>query len=165
MKLMGILLIAGACAGIGILADQRLRQETRAIEQLVVLMETAAAYIRCQSPELCDLLPLLAQEPCGRFRFLREVGEKLQPGIAPAALWNDAVRRDPDIPAAAEAILCSLGSVLGTTDKAGQLSAIGLHKERLLQAAGESRERSLRQGKLYRSLGLLAGAMAAVLLL
>ncbi len=165
MKLLGILLIAGACTGIGFLAEQRLRQETRAIEQLIVLLESTAAYIRCQSPELCDLLLLLEGDCGGAFGFLHEVGEGLQPGISPSTLWSDAVKRDTSVPKAAREILCSLGSVLGTTDKAGQLSAIALHRERLLQAAGESRERTLRQGRLYRSLGMLGGAMAAVLLL
>ncbi|MBR3630805.1 MAG: stage III sporulation protein AB [Oscillospiraceae bacterium] len=165
MRLLGIILVAGACTGIGFLATGRLRRETSAMEQLIVLLECAAAYIRCQSPELCDLLSLLAEDCGGAFRFPAEVSRSLAPGVPPAGLWCEAVRKDPGVPAAARDILCSLGSVLGTTDKAGQLAALALHRDRLLKAAGESRERCQRQGKLYRSLGLLGGTMAAVLLL
>ena len=165
MKLLGIVLVASACAGVGFLAAGRLRRETKAMEQLIVMLDSAAAYIRCQSPELCDLLRLLAEDCGGVFRFPAEVSRCLMPGVPPAGLWCEAVRRDPAVPAAAADILCSLGSVLGTTDKAGQLAALDLHRDRLLQAAGECRERSLRQGKLYRSLGLLGGTLAAVLLL
>ena len=164
MRLLGILLVAAACAGAGFLAAARLRRETIALERLILLTESASAYIRCQSPELADLLQLLADD-CGEFRFLTEIAAKLRPGVPPSALWREAVERDTAVPEAAKDILCSLGEVLGTTDKAGQLSALALHRERLLRAAGESRDRSLRQGKLYRSLGLLGGAMAVVLLL
>lgn len=165
MKLAGILCLVLACAGAGCYAAGRLRREVSAFEQLIRLTESAAAYIRCQAPELEDLLRLLSAECGGSFRFLAEVSEELGPDVPPAAVWRNAVRRDPVVPGAAREILYSLGEVLGTTDIPGQLSAIALHRSRLERAAADSRERCARQGKLYRALGLLGGAMTAVLLL
>lgn len=166
MKLTGILCIVLACAGAGAYASGRLRREVTAFEQLISLTESCAAYIRCQSPELDELMRTLAEQPSfGRFHFLKTVSEELSPGIPPSMIWNSAVCSDSSVPKSAKEILCSLGTVLGTTDTPGQLSAIELHCHRLQRAAEESRERSERQGKLYRSLGLLGGAMLAVLLL
>lgn len=165
MRLAGILCIMLACTGLGMYAAAKLRQEVAAYERLIALTESCAAYIRCQSPELDELLLMLAAQPSLHFHFLEEVGERLKPGILPSAVWNTAVCSDTSVPKGAREILCSLGAVLGTTDIPGQISAIALHSDRLRRAAEESRERSVRLGKLYRSLGMLGGAMLAILLL
>lgn len=165
MRLLGILCLVLACIGAGLWASGRLRRESAAFDQLIRLTESAAAYIRCQAPELRDLLRMLSEECGNGFRFLAEVSEGLRPDAPPAAVWRSAVRKDPAVPRAAREILYSLGEVLGTTDIPGQLSALALHRARLERAAAESRERCARQGKLYRALGLLGGAMTAVLLL
>lgn len=165
MKLAGILCILLACTGAGMYASAKLRQEAAAYERLISLTESCAAYIRCQSPELDELLLLLSAQPSLHFRFLREAAERLRPGIPPSMVWNSAVCSDADVPKGAREILYSLGAVLGTTDIHGQLSAIELHCNRLKRAAAESRERCERLGKLYRSLGMLGGAMLAILLL
>lgn len=165
MKLTGIVCIILACTGAGMYAARRLRREVMAYERLISLIESCAAYIRCQSPELDELLHILAGESIfGGFRFLHEVSERMHPGTPPSAIWNAAIYSDPAVPKGAKEILCSLGTVLGTTDTSGQLSAIALHSTRLKRAAEESRERMERQGKLYRALGMLGGAMLAVLL-
>lgn len=166
MKLFGILCIMLACTGAGMYAAAKLRYEVTAYERLISLTESCAAYIRCQCPELDELLLLLSEQPAfGAFGFLREISERLAPGMPPSAVWCSAVCSDAAVPKGAQEILCSLGGVLGTTDIPGQLSAIELHCTRLKRAAEESRERCERQGKLYRSLGLLGGAMLALLLL
>lgn len=166
MKLTGILCILLACAAAGMYASGRLKKEVTAYERLISLTESCAAYIRCQSPELGELMLMLSEQSAFRqFRFLKTVSENLSPGTPPSAVWNKAVFADTAVPKGAKEILCSLGTVLGTTDTPGQLSAIELHGTRLKRAAEESRERSGRQGKLYRSLGLLGGAMLAVMLI
>lgn len=163
MKLAGILCLVLACAGAGMYAARRLKREVAAFEQLIGLTEQCAAMIRCQSPELSELLRQLGE--MGQFRFPDMVRRGLSPGTPPGALWRSAVWNDSTVPKAAREMICSLGEVLGTTDVSGQLSAIALHRERLERAAEESRERCLRQGKLYQSLGLLGGALVAVLLM
>ncbi len=166
MKLTGIICIILACTGAGMYAAAKLRCEVIAYERLLSLTESCSAYIRCQSPELDELLYTLSAQPSFRqFDFLRAVCERLSPGIPPSGIWSDAVYADASVPKGAKEILCSLGEVLGTTDISGQLSAIALHSSRLQRAASESRERYRRQGKLYRALGILGGAMIAVLLL
>lgn len=163
MKLLGILCLVLACTGAGIYAARKLKKEVTAFEQLISLTEQCASVIRCQSPELAELLRQLGE--MGQFHFPDAVRRGLAPGVSPSVLWRSAIWNDSAVPKAAREILCSLGEVLGTTDLPGQLSAIALHQERLERAATESRERCLRQGKLYRSLGMLGGALLAILLL
>ncbi len=166
MKLLGLFCILLACTGAGLYASARLKRETRAAELLMAWTEDCAACIRCQNTELRELLGQMAVHPnYSRFGFLKAVSEGLSPGTPPQEVWQRAVRSDPAVPARVQEILCSLGNVLGTTDTQGQLAALELHRIQLRAAAGESRERYTVQGKLYRSLGLLGGAAAVVLLL
>ncbi len=166
MRLLGLLCIVLACTGAGLYASAKLKRDARSMERLIALTEDCAALIRCQTPELDELLERLAAHPNYRcFAFLHEISTKLSPTAPPGMLWQRAVRADAAVPAQARDILCSLGNVLGTTDVDGQLAALELHRTQLRAMARESRERSTRQGKLYRSLGLLGGMMLAVLLL
>jgi len=62
-------------------------------------------------------------------------------------------------------ILASLGDVLGRSDLESQLSALALTREQFEQRVGAAREKVITQGKLYRSMGILGGAAAAIILI
>lgn len=166
MKLLGIVLLVLACAGTGYLAALHLRDDQRSLELLCAWTEDAAACIRHQQTEVSELLEFLAAHPnYRRFRFMSDILDKLSPMSAPGVLWEAAVSSDSAVPAAARHILISLGQTLGTTDCEGQLAALTLHRTQLVQAAQEAREVCQTKGKLCRALGLLGGAMAAVILM
>ena len=166
MKLAGIVCIVLACACAGYLASLRLREELHALELLCVWTEDAAACIRHQRTELGELLGYLSEHPnYRRFGFLREVCLQLSPMTPPDALWERAVCADRAVPATARESLIRLGKALGTTDCEGQLAVLALTRTQLTQAAADAREVCRTKGKLCRALGLLGGAMAAVMLI
>lgn len=166
MRLCGIVLLVLACAGAGYAAANRLREEQRSLDLLCGWTEEAAACIRHQQTELAELLRYLSVHPnYRRFRFMTDILDKLSPMTAPRSLWENAVASDSAVPASAKPILVDLGQMLGTTDCEGQLAALRLHKTQLAQAATDAREIYQTKGKLCRALGLLGGAMAAVVLL
>ena len=111
------------------------------------------------------LLDLSEKPIYQRFTFLRTAGEGMRPGTPPADIWTAAVDADPAVPQEVRGILCRLGATLGTTDVTGQLAALSLIRTELEQAAAAAQRRCETQGRLYPRLGVLGGAMLAVLLL
>ncbi|MBR7037937.1 MAG: stage III sporulation protein AB [Oscillospiraceae bacterium] len=166
MRVLGVICVLLACAAAGRYAARRLKDDAEAQSCLIALTEDAAALIRCLQPELPDMLLELAEKPIyRRFTFLRTAGEGMCPGTPPADVWTAAVEADTAVPREARPILVRLGTTLGTTDVTGQLAVLSLIRTELAQTAAAAKERSRTQGQLFSRLGLLGGAMVAVLLL
>ena len=141
MKLWGILLLLLSSAGTGMLAASRLTADRQALELLCAWTEDAAASIRYTQTELPELLAMLANHPnYRRFRFAEEILGQLSPLTPPEMLWKAAVLSDTAVPDAAKEILIRLG-----TEEAAENARV--------------------KGRMYRALGFLGGAMAAVVLL
>ena len=62
-------------------------------------------------------------------------------------------------------LVSSIGGILGASDADGQLRALAGKREELTSRTKDAREKSVTLGRLYRALGLLAGAGAVVLIL
>lgn len=164
MRLAGIICLFMTCTGIGIYAARRLRTRLRHAQCLAALLCDFSTYIRYQCTPLEELLYQFAEHPNYReFTFLRRVSTAFCPGTAPGILWKEAVSADPAVfPQAAE-ILMALGNVLGTTDLEGQLAALELYRRQMDVLAEELKAACDQKGGLYRRLGVLLGAMLAIL--
>ena len=144
----------------------RLRRDARAHDLLLSLLSECGVYIRTMQTELPELLVLLSEKPAYReFGFLRRAGEQMTPGCMPGTVVCEAIRRDSGIPVAVQETLIRLGSVLGTTDLEGQLAALELARAEISRSGAEAHAKSTVQGRLFRLLGMLGGAMLAVLLM
>ena len=60
--------------------------------------------------------------------------------------------------------LLSLANIIGSSDSDGQLSAISMVEELLKRQRAEAQEAKEKKGRLYRSLGALAGAGMVIIL-
>lgn len=60
--------------------------------------------------------------------------------------------------------LLSLANIIGSSDTHGQLSAISMVEELLKRQRAEAQEAKEKKGRLYRSLGALAGAGMVIIL-
>ncbi len=166
MKLIGIACIALVCACIGVMVSRRIREETQYVERLAMLLEDLRIYIHYQSLPLDELLTMLSAHCSYRdFAFLRKTQAGFSGDGLPMELWCDAVREDPCVIPEAGEILCSLGTVLGATDTEGQLSALEAHAVQMRRLSAETKERNGKRAALSCQLGVLGGAMLAVLLL
>ena len=73
--------------------------------------------------------------------------------------------REKDIPDEEKHILLDLGNLLGTTDIEGQLSCISAQLA-LMSSLREQRAAEYRQkGRLYRSLGVMAGISVGIIMI
>lgn len=161
VKLAGLLLLflTGGLCGIRFAAALRTQAE-RAVT-LRALLADMAAVLRYQSPTVWELTAYLAAQP--RYRTFAFLGVTETDGRFHVA-WTAAVERESALQPEERALLAELGEVLGTTDTDGQLSQLLLFQTRADVLVTQAQARYETKGKLYRTLGLLGGAAAAVLL-
>ncbi len=165
LKGIGLLCLIAACTAVGFHRAGTLRRSVISTRLLVLLLQDLQIHIRYQSLPLEELLGLLAAHPNYQsLGFLKIVSEQFRPTEAFADLWQAAVREDGDIHEAAKAILCQLGNVLGTTDTAGQMTALALHVQQMQALETQLDEGYQKKGSLYQKLGILTGVMLAMLL-
>lgn len=162
LKAVGLccVLLAGGLTGLQ-LSGQLRRRITR-LETLVMLLEEMTSMLRYQAPTVRELLDAL----CGQARyaqlgFLHTAQATAQPF---GAAWQAGLAADRQLTPAERELLQGLGSTLGSTDLEGQLAAIALYRVRLDEQLAGAQAVYARKGRLYRSLGVLGGAMVAVLL-
>ena len=121
-------------------------------------------YIR---PSVHSLICSLANER--RFEnlgFLRQAADRMQAGIPFPESWRDSLAESKAILGREEtAILTSLGDVLGRSNLESQLSALKLAGIQLEQRMSVQRERVNTHSGLYRSMGVLGGVAAAIMLI
>jgi stage III sporulation protein AB len=77
--------------------------------------------------------------------------------------WSEAVKKSVFGNEERE-IMLLFGNMLGTSDINGQVSAIELYKKRLDNLFNELKTEYESKGRMYRSVGVLIGIMAGILL-
>lgn len=155
--------IAGGVAGFA-LAD-KLRREQRMCGVIGYLLQRTAFLVgyRCDDVyevcnELkrdCELLPLA---------FLQQLPEHYECGSDFRSCWENAVISQ-NYGSDETEILLRLGGVIGRSDCASQLDSIKQLEGALAQTEKLRREAYLSKGRVYRSVGLLFGVMAGILVI
>ena len=80
-------------------------------------------------------------------------------------LWNDGVKKQPYLTPTDRELLFALGDRLGETDLEGQLSFLELTCEMLKKQQTEAAENYRKKGRMYRSVGILCGIAAGIMVL
>lgn len=80
-------------------------------------------------------------------------------------IWQESIDSDFTLSSEEKKLLIQLGRQLGTTDTQGQLSVISVFNESLDTMIEKQSEKYAVKGKLCRSMGILAGAMAGILII
>ena len=73
--------------------------------------------------------------------------------------------RDKSVPDEEKAVLAELVEVLGTTDVQGQVSCIASQLVRMEELRELRRQEYIQKGRLYRSLGVMAGVSVGIILI
>lgn len=146
----------------GHLRSRELRRRSQLLSELSQMTTEFSVAIRCTSPTLDELA-----EGCGGvFGELLRDSQSSTSDIK--AAWMSAVQqlsRCSFCSSAEAAILTELGRGLGTCSAEGQLSLLELHGARLGKLRAEADAAAESKGRLYRSVGSLLGAGAAILII
>ena len=101
---------------------------------------------------------------CNELRFAEKLPERFTAGEDFHSCWLKALADEP-LTEDERKILEELGSVLGTSDTEGQIAALAALEQRAGQLMQKYSDIYSKKGRLYRSVGVLAGAMVGILVI
>ena len=167
--MFGALMIVGAGAFIGRLQARRLQDrsaEIRRFIRILGLLETEISYGVTPLPEA--LLRIAKRSVPPLAGMLESIGTKLAADDqAVMDVWQQTMYREwsqTAMRAAEKEIILQLGFTLGTTDREDQIKHLRLASKQLESVELEALEDQRKYEKLWKSLGLLGGALIAVIM-
>lgn len=164
MKLLGLVLLTVACAGIGRYASLQLLKRAEELERLLQMLTQVELYLQGERLPLDELLPMLQEAESQReFPFLLDLLSRLKELPAPEA-WIASVYTVFPSGHPAQMPLLRFGDVLGRTALEGQLTALRICRTALADAGKKAAEDADRRGPLFQKLGVLGGLLLAILL-
>ncbi len=162
MNIFPALAVFASSMAFGLWKSSQLRKRALLLSQLKQLTEELAAAIRYTAPTLDEL-----SESCGGI-----FGELLKDARSDTAdiksAWKAAALLLGELSYTEKSeaeLMQKLGQKLGTCDTEGQLSMLSLYRDKLKRLSEEAEENAQVRGKLFRSVGTLLGAGAAILII
>ncbi|MGN0620688.1 MAG: stage III sporulation protein AB [Porcipelethomonas sp.] len=163
LKIIGVIMIFTAFSWAGFSFSTALRRKTERLENERKLTEDLSTLIRYRALTLREIVSQLSDNPSYKkmgFIIYTAGSDRFVP--FPEA-WEKGVQKDTELSRMEKDILIKMGYELGKTDMEGQLAALSLYGGQLEKRLSEENEKYLKKGKMYRSLGVLFGAMAGIL--
>ncbi|MCD7810665.1 MAG: stage III sporulation protein AB [Ruminococcus sp.] len=154
--------LAGMLWGIG--KSDMLRRKRDCCAEIQSMLMQISVMIRFRVLTVYEIVgELHASGSFVNLHFLDELPEEYESGTDFHELWAAAVSGDRLIPDEEKKILLSFGADLGTSDIEGQTASIEASLENLRELQKRRNEDYQRKGKLYRSVGMLFGTMAGIM--
>ncbi|MGN0614293.1 MAG: stage III sporulation protein AB, partial [Porcipelethomonas sp.] len=160
----GMIFLALSACGI-YLSENIKKKKERLVNQQKMLYEISDM-IRWNSYTMHEIAAKLSESGSfGDFEFVKELGESCKKNRSFPEAWEKAVENDSDMSDEEKKYLIRIGADLGTTDKEGQLAAIEFFSAGLERMAQDQAEKYRVKGRMYRSLGIAAGAMIGIIII
>ena len=170
LKLAGTVLVVAAFSCAGLMASQRMKERILILRQLSVMVDAIALRIRWEGASLNEIASELKDDPSlDRLSFLSDLADNASHSVHPIpfdVVWREAVSSwsSPPLTSSDMRMLNNMSDGLGTSDTDGQLSWQQRSRAELAYASEQAEEEYRRKAKLYRALGVISGAFAAVVL-
>lgn len=166
IKYMGFALIIAITSFAGCYFSSELKIRLINLKKINFLIDEIIILLRYKASTVYEITACLASnERFADFGFLKNITN--DNSISFQQNWNNAVKAQP--PSSLKAndleILADIGKNLGTSDMEGQLSMLSLQRAELENIISVAETDCERKSKLYRSLGVLAGAFISVMLI
>jgi len=165
LELFSGLLISVSGFIFGIYKSELLKHRVEICCQTEDLLRTSLNTVRYQRLDVYELVDYLQQ--CRRFStfsFLDDLSSTYQFNSSFRDEWNKSVSESA-LPKENVNLLIRFGEIIGASDIEGQKNSITALENEAEILTAQCREDYLKKGKLYRSLGLLVGLMAAIVLM
>ncbi len=159
-KIFGILLLSTVPVVIGLKKSQNLMCQKQEVSGLIRFVARCRQGIAYQQLPLAYLVEQLPKQQSKTIDCLRE---HLQKGASPMAAWQETAK-DIHYPMILP-IMNDYFSALGASDKESQLKICDMTSARLEEIRLMLETDAPAKAKLYRTVGMLAGAFIAILLI
>jgi stage III sporulation protein AB len=168
LKIIGLIAIFIGCTLCGMMMSMKLTKRVRQIESFICAVGLIATEIRYFASPVEAIMEKLDQiEDYKQLKVFEICKANLKNTNRFSQAWESAIKESEKSLALQSADYESLlwfGRALGTTDVEGQLANCERCCEQLSQRLIIAREDSGKKGKMYSSLGILAGIFIAVML-
>jgi stage III sporulation protein AB len=138
------------------------------LENVLIFLDKLKTCLSYQNLPTDEMIDDLAEDPsCKSLPYLNLCRELLANQTDFPTAWKMAIERSSgktNLNHHDTSYLLSLSGIIGSSDVDGQLSAISMVEELLRRQRAEAQEAKEKKGKLYRSLGALAGAGMVIIL-
>lgn len=171
LKLLGSVLIFGACTALGLSAREKLLHRLRALDAVLAALDYMANELECRLTPLPAMIETLAASPN---RLTAELFGALQQkmnednGQSLPFKWCCALREGRDSLGLDEpelSILCDMAGFLGRYDATQQIKNIDYSRSRLADVRARVENETRVRGNLYRTCGVCIGVMAVLILI
>lgn len=166
LKISGMLVIIAASSLAGNYFSCMLKCRLASLKKMNYMIDDIIMMIRFRSPTVYEIADSLAESE--RYVGLDFLGKiSAESGVSFQQNWCRAVSECPPrgMTAADRELLADIGMKLGTSDSESQINTLKLQQAELLSSISAAEEDFAKKGKLYRSMGALAGAFISIMLI
>lgn len=165
LKFIGLLMIIISGAGLGARASVSLKKNAEICVSVRTFLSELGILMKYSGDTLFSLFTeLYERQSVQQLVFLNVLLSELTSGTDFPSAWRKAIYSDKKLSAELSEILLSFGESLGTSGVEGQIMSIERTQAELSAIYENALEQHRRKGRLYRSIGLLGGIAAALLL-
>ena len=166
LKYAGLAIIIAITSFAGCYFSSALKTRLINLKKINFLIDEIIILLRYKASTVYEITACLASnERFDDFKFISNITSDTS--ISFQHNWSNAVKAQPPLCLRANdlEILSDIGKNLGTSDIEGQLSMLSLQRAELENHISAAEKDYEKKSKLYRSLGVLAGAFISVMLI
>ncbi len=163
LRLLGAGLIIAGGTALGFYKSDRLLKHRSSLDSLITALELLKTDISYGKRDIKTILKTISEAQ--KLQLFSDISDNLYQISLYDSFKSALENRDTYISDNDIEILLTLAADLGKTDTQNQLKCISYAKCRLEESRSCAAEKYIQEGRLYRSLGVLTGAMAAIILL
>ncbi len=164
LKMLCFMTITAATFLAGNYFSVLLKSRLTALKKMNYMISEIIMILRFKSLTVYEIVRELREDGrFGEFGFL----EKISADVPFREGWRKAVRDAPPqgMNQSDAELLADVGGQLGTSDTESQISTLELQRAELMQLLSAAETDYIKKSKLYRSMGVLAGAFISVMLI
>ena len=166
LKYSGLAIIIAVTSFAGCYFSSALKTRLVNLKKINFLIDEIIILLRYKASTVYEITECLkSSERFADFEFLSNITS--DENISFQQKWSNAINANPplNLKESDLEILADIGKKLGTSDMEGQLSMLNLQRSELETLISSAEAECEKKTKLYRSLGVLAGAFISVMLI
>lgn len=165
VRFIGVFLIFSACCAAGMSISIGMKKKLERLNLFRRMTDEIATLIRYRSYTVREILVRLKENRSYSGLAFMQNADYGYKGSSAGEIWIESIDMDSELSGEEKKLLSQLGAQLGATDTEGQLSVISVFNNELEEMIKKQSEKYAVKGKLYRSMGILAGAMFGILII
>lgn len=164
-KIVGVIIVIVSSSLVGIYFSDKLKSRSKEIKNINYMFEQISVLVRYKALTVYEIIDCLKQNQiCSKLNFIKEFTQKED--ISFEIEWSDSIDNSPTyLNREDKRMLKSFGNVFGTSDIDGQLSDVELYRQNFSKIENDAICEYEKKSKLYKSLGVIAGAFISIMLI